>query len=171
MHNLPINRGFDYHFGFLGGGEHHFTQQSYECENMVDLWEGSANGTVGPAFGQNGTYSCELYGSKIVDHILMHDSKVPLFVYMAFHDVHAPLECPSSYFDPATKGTPRQNIQGMVTCVSVATGNITDAIKSKGMWENSLFIWSAGKCSEPIDVCCHQRAHVVASTDVLISVQ
>jgi arylsulfatase A-like enzyme len=31
VHNLPTNRGFDYHFGFLGGGEHHFTQRSYEC--------------------------------------------------------------------------------------------------------------------------------------------
>ena len=25
--NLPINRGFDHHFGFLGGGEDHLTQR------------------------------------------------------------------------------------------------------------------------------------------------
>ena len=62
---------------------------------------------------------------------------------MAFHDVHAPLECPAAYFDPKTAGTPRQNVQGMVRCVSLATGNITDAIKAKGLWANSLFIWSA----------------------------
>ena len=40
------------------------------------------------------------------------------------------------------QGTPRENIQGMVGCVSIATGNITDTLKAKGMWENSLFIWS-----------------------------
>ena len=33
--NLPVNRGFDHHFGFLGGGEDHMTQK--EGRN-VDLW-------------------------------------------------------------------------------------------------------------------------------------
>ena len=146
MRNIPLHRGFDYHFGFLGGGEHHFTQQSYECENLVDLWEGSQAG-VGPAYGQNGSYSCELYSRKITEHIEAHNPSVPLFIYMAFHDVHAPLECPAAYFDPKTAGTPRQNVQGMVRCVSLATGNITDAIKAKGLWANSLFIWSADKCA------------------------
>lgn len=135
--NLPVNRGFDYHFGFLGGGEHHFTQQSYECENYVDLWENSA-----PAFSQNGTYSCNLYGSKAVQQIEAHDTKDPLFLYLAFHDMHAPNECPPEYEDPSVDYAPRRVVQGMVTCVSQATGNVTDALKRKGMWNSTLFVWS-----------------------------
>lgn len=145
--NLPVNRGFDYHFGFLGGGEHHFTQGSYECQTAssprdgyVDLWENS-----GPALGQNGTYSCNLYGSKAVQHIEAHDIAYPLFMYVAFHNMHAPDECPSEYMDPGVDPT-RRVVQGMVACVSIATGNITDALKRKKMWNNTLMVWSGDKC-------------------------
>ena len=37
--HLPINRGFDQHFGFLGGGEDHFTQvvkSSYAAAVIAD---------------------------------------------------------------------------------------------------------------------------------------
>ena len=139
VHNLPVNRGFDYHFGFLGGGEHHFTQQSYECNEYVDLWENSA-----PAYSQNGTaYSCELYGSKAVGHIESHDASVPLFLYLAFHDVHEPNECPSKFFDPSIGFKPRQVAAGMSSCVSIATGNVTDALKRQGMWNHTLMVWAA----------------------------
>ena len=63
--NLPINRGFDRHFGFLGGGEDHMTQRA---QGVADLWRDHA-----PAYGENGTkYSCDLYGDEVVDVVTKH---------------------------------------------------------------------------------------------------
>ena len=41
----------------------------------------------------------------------------------------------------------------MVACVSIATGNITDALKRKGMWNNTLMVWSGDKCVAAVGVC------------------
>ena len=60
--HLPINRGFDQHFGFLGGGEDHYTQVSGEdpvVGKLVDLWRDH-----GPAYGENGTFSGYLYSAE-----------------------------------------------------------------------------------------------------------
>ena len=135
--NLPINRGFDQHLGFLSGGEDHNTQRSYETGNYVDLWENH-----GPAYGKNGTNSCYLYGRKAVEYIEQHDTSSPLFLYLPFHDVHAPYEALPEYTDDSIPEV-RRPIQGMVACVGDATYNVTEALKRKGMWNNTLFIWSS----------------------------
>merc|ERR1740133_960199 len=45
--NLPINRGFESHFGFLKGGEDHLNQRSGDGgKTFVDLWRDH-----GPAYG------------------------------------------------------------------------------------------------------------------------
>jgi arylsulfatase B len=58
--NLPINRGFDSHFGFLKGGENHMTQCLSDpgppAWSGPDLWRNHA-----PAVGENGTFSTLLY--------------------------------------------------------------------------------------------------------------
>lgn len=103
--NLPIQRGFDQHFGFLKGGgqdiaaitlmcvsgEDHYTQGSSETGEgkIVDLWRDH-----GPAFGENGTFSGYLYGREAVNVIQNHAanySSQPLFMYLAWHLVHAPV--------------------------------------------------------------------------------
>ena len=161
VHNLPGNRGFDYQFGFLGGGEDHMTQAPSthppyigpDGQPYIDLWQ-TDGGNAGPAHGQNGTFSCELYGHKAVQHIEAHDPSIPLFFYVAFHDVHAPLQCPEQYLPhdgaaqrtvgpPANPAQARATYEGMLSCVSIATGNITDALKAKGMFDNSLIVWAA----------------------------
>ena len=56
--------------------------------------------------------------------------------------MHAPYECPEHYIDPAVDFRPRALVQGMMSCVSIATGNITATLKAKGMWNNTLIVWA-----------------------------
>ena len=136
--NLPINRGFDYHLGFLSGGEDHNTQKCYETQNYVDLWNNE-----GPAHGRNGTYSCFLYGRQAVDIVMNHDAETPLFLYLPFHDTHAPYEDRPEYEDPSVDYKPRKIMQAMLSCVADATMNVTRALKAKGMWNDTLLFWAS----------------------------
>eukprot|EP01063_Lacrimia_lanifica_P001939 TRINITY_DN11001_c0_g2_i2.p1 TRINITY_DN11001_c0_g2~~TRINITY_DN11001_c0_g2_i2.p1 ORF type:complete len:493 (+),score=163.32 TRINITY_DN11001_c0_g2_i2:27-1505(+) len=134
---LPKNRGFDYHFGFLTGGEDHNTQIGYEAGHKVDLWQNDS-----PAYGRNGTNSCPLYAQDTVRFIDEHDPATPLFMYLPFHDVHAPYESLPQYTN-STIPVQRRAINGMMTCVAEATMNITNALKAKGMWDNTLMVWAS----------------------------
>lgn len=136
--NLPINRGFDHHLGFLGGGEDHYTQR---VGAGVDLWEDH-----GPAFGQNGTYSCEMYSHRAVSLIEDHAKNYPsrgMFMYLPFHCTHEPYQAEARFNDPTCPDKGRQKMQAMVSCVSEGTGNVSRALKRAGMWSNTLFLWAA----------------------------
>ena len=156
--HLPINRGFDRHFGFLGGGEDHFTQVSGEdpvVGDLVDLWRDD-----GPAYGENGTFSGFLYADEAQRVIKAHarggggggssDDRstgggvAPLFMYLAWHLVHSPLEVPPIYLDPKCADDPnRQLYHGMTTALDDGIGNVTRALREAGMYDTTLIIFYA----------------------------
>ena len=126
---------FDSHLGFLGGGEDHFTQMA---GGLVDLWRDNA-----PAHGENGTYSCDLYGTEVVKVIKAHPPSDPLFVYLPLHDTHSPYECTPKWMDSRVKQPLRQLMQCMLTCTDDITGQVVEQLRSKQMWDNTLMVWSA----------------------------
>lgn len=134
--NIPTARGFDHFLGFLGGEEDHFTQKK---GSTVDLFlDGS------PAFGLNGTdYSASLYGNEAVRIVQQHNASKPLFLYFAFQNAHEPYQVPNRYLDESVDYMPRAKMQGMVTAVDEALGNLTSALKTKGMWDNTLLVFSS----------------------------
>jgi arylsulfatase I/J len=141
--NLPINRGFDTHLGFLKGGQDHLNQKdgSESMGLITDIW---ANHT--PAYGKNGTYSTLIYGPEAVRIVEDHPvgkGAPPLFMYLSFQNTHSPYQVPSQYLDPAVKNKPRQIINAMVNVMDEAVGNLTSALKRKDMWKDTLIVFSA----------------------------
>eukprot|EP00041_Stephanoeca_diplocostata_P036965 m.1375855 g.1375855 ORF g.1375855 m.1375855 type:complete len:654 (+) comp24961_c0_seq4:97-2058(+) len=105
--------------------------------------------TTIPAVGKNGTYTGILFADEAVRVVREHAVEYatqPLFMYYAMHDTHAPLEAPWSYVAPYVDKFPgdtkRQIFSGMISFVDEAVLNLTAALKSSNMWNNTLFIWT-----------------------------
>eukprot|EP01062_Namystynia_karyoxenos_P038921 TRINITY_DN2828_c0_g2_i1.p1 TRINITY_DN2828_c0_g2~~TRINITY_DN2828_c0_g2_i1.p1 ORF type:complete len:522 (+),score=133.72 TRINITY_DN2828_c0_g2_i1:101-1666(+) len=138
--NLPINRGFDTHFGFLKGGEDHMTQRSGDSGlSYVDLWRGH-----NPAYGENGSFSAEIYGAEAVRRVMEHpDPSLPFFLYLPFQVTHSPYEVPVRYRDPAVNNTLRQTFNAMVQSMDEAVANLTSALEARKMLQQTLIIFTA----------------------------
>ena len=63
-----------------------------------------------------------------------HDPKQPLFLYMAFQNVHNPVQAPDQYVDKFSfiNHKMRRVHAGMVAVLDEAVGNITNMFKKKG---------------------------------------
>lgn len=140
----PAGRGFHTSLGYLSGAEDHYTQREgkeYGCEGKepcVDLWS-----TDRPAYGKNGTYGSYIYSTEVQRIIEQHEKEKPLFMYVALQVMHAPQEVPPEYSAkfPSPKYSQDYAIeQGMGNMADEVFGNMTKALRLRGMWENTLVV-------------------------------
>eukprot|EP00463_Aulacantha_scolymantha_P005849 TRINITY_DN725_c0_g1_i1.p1 TRINITY_DN725_c0_g1~~TRINITY_DN725_c0_g1_i1.p1 ORF type:complete len:331 (+),score=64.38 TRINITY_DN725_c0_g1_i1:136-993(+) len=158
--HTPQGRGFDTSLGYFAGAEDHWTQRQCIdalCNSpsngtapphwpsgrrvLTDLWH-----TDGPALGMNGTaYSGALYTQEVLRVITNHVVKTPLFFYIAFANNHEPLEAPPEYLSrfPVDWYWDRRMYAAMGSYWDEALGNITNALKARGMWQDTLLVLSS----------------------------
>lgn len=153
--NLPTSRGFDFHLGFLKGGEDHYKQD--HCaggpdSTTVDLW-----GDKTPAWGQNGTYSAFMYADAAIEVVRNFSRQLPvgrnkdtaaspgLFLYLPWHNTHTPLEAPDEFYYPPTYPPfkPRQDYNAMARALDSGLGNLTAVLQEEGLWNETLLVLSA----------------------------
>ena len=63
-----------------------------------------------------------------------HNPAQPLFLYMAFQNVHSPVQAPQQYVDKNRfiKNDLRRRYAGMVDILDEAVGNLTNTFKTAG---------------------------------------
>lgn len=134
---LPVNRGFDSSLAMLSGAEDHFEQTRL---GFVDLWRDHA-----PAHGENGTYSAFLFTEEATRVIEKHDPSTPMFMFLAYELTHEPLQAPQRFIDlyPESIFSARRLGLAMISAVDEGIANVTAALKARGMYENSLIIFSS----------------------------
>ena len=131
--------------GFLTGGEDHWTSEVHlPCGKAVDLTYGwSSNRTLVPASSLNGTYTGHSFSDRTVQLIRDHDAQKPLFLFVALHNTHAPVESPPEFAGLYQYNqTKRNEYYGQVSFVDSTVANITAALHTKELWANTLFIWT-----------------------------
>merc|ERR1712129_509037 len=109
-----------------------------------------------PAF-HPACYEEHVFKERALSVIRHHDNSVvdaPLFLFYAFHLLHTPLQVPEAYLHridhmldesgaDAIDTESRRLYAAMTLYMDEAVGEVVQALKSKGMWDNTLIIFLA----------------------------
>lgn len=130
----PTQRGFDHQYGLWFGMIDYFTHMRGE-----DLdWHRDDQ----PCDDKG--YSTKLIADEACRLIRAKDPNKPLFLYLPFNAVHAPLEAPDSYIEPFDKLTgKRKTYAGMVAAMDEVIGQVLAALDATGLRKNTLIIFSS----------------------------
>jgi arylsulfatase A-like enzyme len=130
----PTKRGFDHQYGHYFGALDYFTH----IRDGVDDWYRD-----GKPLKEEG-YATHLLAKEACRLITERDPKKPLFLYVPFNGVHAPLQVPDSYTEPyANIPGNRRKMAGMLAAVDEAIGQIVATLDKAGLREETLIIFSA----------------------------
>jgi len=131
---LPTHRGFDYFYGSHGALRDHFTKTNQAGKHDWHRGEKSIK--------ERG-YATTLIARDVAAFIARHDAARPLFMYVSLPAPATPLQAPrrhlSLYED--VDDTKRRTYYAMISAVDDAVGAIVDALKKKGMHDNTLLVF------------------------------
>ena len=137
----PNRRGFDHFHGMLGGAADYYSHRTDDPPVHIPGYDYRLDSEVDVA--ASGTYSTKLIRDDAVSVILGHNSTKPLFLYLPFQAPHGPLMVDSSYQDLYSDipSQDRQKYLGMVTALDQAVGDIVQALKTGGLYDNSILLF------------------------------
>ncbi|XP_067658819.1 arylsulfatase B-like [Haliotis asinina] len=140
----PTYRGFDSFFGYYNAAEDYF---NHKVDGYLDYRDNEL-----PARNYSGEYSALTFAQRAIDIIHEHNASQPLFLYLPYQNIHAPLEVPKKYEDlyPNVINEGRRVLCGMVSALDEAVGNVTKALKDRGLFENTLILFTTDN-GGPID--------------------
>lgn len=129
----PLQRGFDYFWGFLAGGRHYFPHA--ENDRVGDLRSIQENGEFATFEG----YLTDVLGDKAVDFI-DRNADEPFFMYWAPNAVHTPMEATEE--DLARfENHPRQTLAAMTWALDRSVGKIVNKLEKEGILDNTLIFF------------------------------
>ncbi|XP_067685548.1 arylsulfatase B-like [Haliotis asinina] len=133
----PTYRGFDSFFGFYNDKADYYT---HVAASYLDY-----RNNTSPVKTDNGTYSTYRFANEAINIIERHDKTRPLFLYLPFQAVHSPMQVPQKYeaMYSNVKIEGRRKYCGMVSALDDAVGNITNALTSNGLMNDTLILFTA----------------------------
>ncbi|XP_070537671.1 arylsulfatase B-like [Ptychodera flava] len=142
-HCLPHKRGFDSFFGFYQAGSDYYFHNS--TNGVYTGWDLRRDDLL-VADEYFGKYSTTMYTQEAIDLISKHDRDKPMFLLFSHQAVHVPLQVPASYSNAyldLIEDPKRRVYAGMVSSLDLSVDDVVCALKSAGMWDNTVLIFSS----------------------------
>ena len=128
--HLPLQRGFDHHYGFYSARVDSFTLR----RGVILDWHRNGRPVV-----ESG-YSTFLLADEAVQLIERHDGNRPFFLSLAFGAVHVPYDAPDEYIVEYLHLSDSKQ-RAMLAAMDVAMGQVMDALDRKGALDNTLIVF------------------------------
>jgi len=155
---LPHNRGFDHSFCCINGDMDYWNYRHYDFSDIIQDGKKFYAPTKQAGEDSGNMYATDLWKQHAVELIREHDSKRPLFMYLAFTAPHHPLQAPKqvlekyspttveSYWsgpntDKGRKANSRRLYMAMVDALDAAIGEVIQSLREKDMLENTLIVF------------------------------
>ena len=134
MHH-PLNRGFDYFYGFTGGGHDYFridVTVSPLREYLLPLNDGRG------ASGFSG-YLTDALTDRAVDFVSAGREE-PFFLYLSYNAPHTPLQAPAETINKYrhVQDEQRRAYLAMIDALDHNVGRVLAALQAAGRWDNTL---------------------------------
>lgn len=138
----PEKRGFQQHFGFLGGAH---SYRDWEADASNPILRGTAP-VVEP------TYLTDAFGREAVAYIERHkQQREPFFLYLAFNAVHMPLQATEKYLERfrSIADPRRRTYAAMTAAMDDAVGRVLTTLRETGQEENTLIFYLSDNGGPP----------------------
>ena len=145
---LPLQRGFDHHYGFYNGFIDSYKHvRPWKGWHEILDWHRNGRPVV-----ESG-YSTFLLAEEASQLIERHDGSRPFFLYVAFNAAHDPYQAPPEYiaqFSHLPYDLETRKQRAMVKAMDDAIGQVMDALERRGVLDETLvmFLNDNGGASE-----------------------
>jgi arylsulfatase A-like enzyme len=140
--NHPLNRGFDFFYGHLGGGHRYFPEEltiedSYSISDEPLSYKTWIMRNHLPE--KTDEYLTDEFSNEAVKFI-EQNQKEPFFLYLAYNAPHGPLQATPKYLNrfDHIENKRRKIYAAMVSAVDDGVGRILDQLRTMGIEDNTI---------------------------------
>ena len=133
----PLNRGFSYFFGFLGGS-HDYWRVDTSRPNENSLTPLIENRSVGEFNG----YLTDVLTDKAIEFMGTQQEE-PFFLYLAYNAPHTPLQAPEGLVQKYSHidDSERRSYLAMVDALDQNIGRLLEALEQAGQRDNTIIFF------------------------------
>ena len=143
--NHPLNRGFNFFYGHLGGGHRYFPEEltikdSYSISDEPLSYKTWIMRDHNPE--KTDKYLTDEFSNEAVNFVIKNKQR-PFFLYLAYNAPHGPLQATQKYLNrfDHIKDKRRKTYAAMVSAVDDGVGRILDKLESLEIVDNTIIFF------------------------------